>query len=78
MRIIYKDKFLNKSVCSNVQNLIVDSATELTLEYFGQRSIGAPIELMSIRVKLQEGNNANWLQAKAAKDGFLDLTIYQV
>lgn len=77
MRIIYKDE-MNKYVCSNVQNLIVDSATELTLEYFGQRSIGAPIELMSIRVKLKNGNNANWLQENAAKDGFLDLSIYQV
>jgi len=78
MRIIYKDEFLNKYVCSNVQNLIVDSETELTLEYFGQRSIGAPIELMSIRVKLKEGNNADWLQEKAAKDGFLDLSLFQV
>ena len=78
MRIIYKDEFLNKYVCSNVQNLIVDSETELTLEYFGQRSIGAPIELMSIRVKLKEGNNAYWLQEKAAKDGFLDLSPFQV
>ena len=61
MRIIYKDEYLNKYVCSNVQNLIVDSETELTLEYFGQRSIGAPIELMSICIKLKADNNAYFL-----------------
>lgn len=77
MRIIYKDEFLNKYVCSNVQNLIVDSETELTLEYFGQRSIGAPIELMSISIKLKT-DNAYFLQHEAAKDGVLNLTPFQV
>lgn len=77
MRIIYKDEYLNKYVCSNVQNLIVDSETELTLEYFGQRSIGAPIELMSISIKLKT-DNAYFLQHEAAKDGVLNLTPFQV
>lgn len=77
MRIIYKDEYLNKYVCSNVQNLIVDSETELTLEYFGQRSIGAPIELMSTRVKLKT-DNAYFLQHEAAKDGVLNLTPFQI
>mgnify|MGYP005883031559 CR=1 FL=1 len=77
MRIIYKDELLNKYVCSNVQNLIVESETELTLEYFGQRSIGAPIELMSISVKLKT-DNAYFLQHEAAKDGVLNLTPFQV
>lgn len=76
MRIIYKDE-MNKYVCSNVQNLIVDSETELTLEYFGQRSIGAPIELMSTKVKLK-ADNAYFLQHEAAKDGVLNLTPFQV
>lgn len=77
MRIIYKDEYLNKYVCSNVQNLIVDSETELTLEYFGQSSIGAPIELMSTRVKLKT-DNAYFLQHEAAKDGVLNLTPFQI
>ena len=77
MRIIYKDEYLNKYVCSNVQNLIVDSETELTLEYFGQRSIGAPIDLMSISIKLKT-DNAYFLQHEAAKDGVLNLTPFQI
>ena len=77
MRIIYKDEYLNKYVCSNVQNLIVDSETELTLEYFGQSSIGAQIELMSTKVKLK-ADNAYFLQHEAAKDGALNLTPFQV
>lgn len=77
MRIIYKDELLNKYVCSNVQNIIVESETELTLEYFGQRSIGAPIELMSISIKLKT-DNAYFLQHEAAKDGVLNLTPFQV